>query len=67
MPQYEVGHLDRVRRIRDSLPEGIFVTGSAYRGIGIADCVRQAGETAKDVHGYLEARRSERETASWTS
>jgi protoporphyrinogen/coproporphyrinogen III oxidase len=67
MPQYEVGHLDRVQRIRDSLPEGIFVTGSAYRGVGIADCVRQAGETAGDVHGYLEARRSERETVPWTS
>jgi len=67
MPQYEVGHLDRVQRIRDSLPGGIFVTGSAYRGIGIADCIRQASETASEVHGYLEARRSERETASWTS
>jgi oxygen-dependent protoporphyrinogen oxidase len=67
MPQYEVGHLDRVQRIRDSLPEGIFVTGSAYRGVGIADCVRQAGEAAGDVHGYLEARRTERETVPWTS
>jgi oxygen-dependent protoporphyrinogen oxidase len=67
MPQYEVGHLDRVRRIRDSLPGGIFVTGSAFRGIGIADCVRQAGETATEVHAYLETRRTERETVPWTS
>jgi oxygen-dependent protoporphyrinogen oxidase len=67
MPQYEVGHLDRVDRIRASLPDGIFVTGSAYRGIGIADCVRQATETATEVHGYLEARRTEREKAEWTS
>src|SRR3954469_3370465 len=67
MPQYEVGHLDRVDRIRDSLPGGLFVTGSAYRGIGIADCVRQAAETATEVHGYLEARRTEREKAEWTS
>jgi oxygen-dependent protoporphyrinogen oxidase len=67
MPQYEVGHLGRVGRIRDSLPDGIFVTGSAYGGVGIADCVRQAGETARDVHGYLESRRTERETVPWTS
>jgi oxygen-dependent protoporphyrinogen oxidase len=67
MPQYEVGHLDRVRRVRESLPAGIFVTGSAYGGVGIADCVRQAGETARDVHGYLESRRTERETVPWTN
>jgi oxygen-dependent protoporphyrinogen oxidase len=67
MPQYEVGHLERVRRIREALPGGIFVTGSAYGGVGIADCVRQAGETARDVHGYLESRRTERETVPWTS
>ena len=49
MPQYEVGHLDRVRAIRDRLPGGIFVTGSAYAGVGIPDCVRDADETAEAV------------------
>ncbi len=53
MPQYEVGHLDRVKRIRDALPAGIFVTGSAYGGVGIPDCVRQASETAEQVLAYL--------------
>ncbi len=67
MPQYEVGHLERVRRIREALPGGIFVTGSAYGGVGIADCVRQAGETARDVHSYLQSLRTERETVPWTS
>jgi oxygen-dependent protoporphyrinogen oxidase len=67
MPQYEVGHLERMRRIHEALPDGIFVTGSAYGGVGVADCVRQAGETARDVHGYLESRRTERETVPWTS
>jgi oxygen-dependent protoporphyrinogen oxidase len=49
MPQYELGHLDRVRRIRASLPAGIFVVGNAYDGVGIADTVRGANETAERV------------------
>jgi oxygen-dependent protoporphyrinogen oxidase len=52
MPQYEVGHLDRVDRIRDALRRdapGVFVAGSAYRGVGIADCVRQGAEAAEAV------------------
>jgi protoporphyrinogen/coproporphyrinogen III oxidase len=53
MPQYEVGHLDRVARIRSGLPEGIFVTGSAYDGAGIPDCVRAAGETAIAARAHL--------------
>ena len=55
MPQYEVGHLDAVARIEGSLAgTGLFVAGSAYRGVGIADCIRQ-GEAAADlVTGHLE-------------
>jgi oxygen-dependent protoporphyrinogen oxidase len=45
-PQYDVGHLDRVAAIEAALPEGLFVTGSPYRGIGVPDCVHQAQETA---------------------
>jgi len=46
MPQYEVGHLDRVAAIERALPAGIHVVGQAYRGAGISDCVRQATELA---------------------
>jgi oxygen-dependent protoporphyrinogen oxidase len=55
MPQYEVGHLDRVSRIEERLAAigGLFVTGSAYRGVGIADCVRQAKETTDRVAAFL--------------
>jgi oxygen-dependent protoporphyrinogen oxidase len=47
MPQYRVGHLDRIDAIKrslDALP-GLVLAGSAYRGVGIADCVR-SGEAA---------------------
>jgi oxygen-dependent protoporphyrinogen oxidase len=54
MPQYAVGHLDKVRRIRDLLAAGIFVTGQSLDGVGIADCVRAAGEAAEAVATSLE-------------
>jgi oxygen-dependent protoporphyrinogen oxidase len=64
MPQYEVGHLDRVDRIERALvtTPGAFITGAAYRGIGLADCVRQARETAERVRAYLRDARASTET-----
>lgn len=53
MPQYEVGHVERVARIRASLPAGIFVTGQAYDGVGIPDRVRGADQTAQAVAEHL--------------
>ena len=50
MPQYRVGHLARVETIEHrllSIP-GLFLAGGAYRGVGIADCVR-SGEAAADA------------------
>jgi oxygen-dependent protoporphyrinogen oxidase len=48
MPQYHVGHLARVEAIEAALARhpGLAVAGGAYRGVGIADCVRSAEETA---------------------
>ncbi|HSD49476.1 MAG TPA: protoporphyrinogen oxidase [Actinomycetota bacterium] len=53
MPQFEVGHLRRVRDIEASLPPGIFVSGNAYLGVGVADAVRSAGEAAERVRAHL--------------
>jgi oxygen-dependent protoporphyrinogen oxidase len=50
MPQYHVGHLERVKRIRErlaSLP-GLALAGNAYSGLGIPDCIR-SGEAAADL------------------
>jgi oxygen-dependent protoporphyrinogen oxidase len=44
MPQYDVGHIDRVARI-DALLEqtpGLVLAGNAYRGVGIPQCIRSA-------------------------
>jgi oxygen-dependent protoporphyrinogen oxidase len=52
-PQYDVGHLQRIDTIERTLPDGIFVTGSPFRGVGIPDCVKQGQETAGRVASRL--------------
>ena len=50
MPQYDVGHLDRVAAIetRAGALRGLALAGAAYRGVGIPDCVR-GGQAAADA------------------
>ena len=49
MPQYYVGHLARIETIERALAAlpGLSLAGAAYRGVGIADCVR-GGEAAAE-------------------
>jgi oxygen-dependent protoporphyrinogen oxidase len=49
LPQYAVGHLDRVRRTRAALAEHptIALAGAAYDGVGIPLCIG-SGEAAAD-------------------
>jgi oxygen-dependent protoporphyrinogen oxidase len=49
MPQYTLGHLDRVDTVEHSLEAlpGLFTAGHAYRGVGIPDCIA-SGEAAAD-------------------
>ncbi|MGE5225341.1 MAG: protoporphyrinogen oxidase [Planctomycetaceae bacterium] len=54
MPQYEVGHLERVAAIEAALPPGVVVAGQAYRGAGLPDCVRQGAEAAERARARLE-------------
>ena len=51
MPQYTLGHLERLETIQVSLSpyKGLYLTGAAYRGIGIPDCIRDGSETAGAV------------------
>ncbi len=51
MPQYHVGHLERLERIQQALApyRGLFVAGNGYRGLGLPDCVRQAEEAAERI------------------
>jgi oxygen-dependent protoporphyrinogen oxidase len=51
MPQYHVGHLERVKRIEArlaSLP-GLVLAGNAYSGLGIPDCIRSGEAAAEQI------------------
>ncbi len=53
MPQYHVGHAGRVETIEHcagALP-GLHLAGAAYRGVGIADCVRSGEAAAEHAFG----------------
>ncbi len=58
-PQYDVGHLDRIARLEALCPPGLHLTGSAYRGVGIPDCIRQGEETAAGVMTCLTGAQSQ--------
>jgi oxygen-dependent protoporphyrinogen oxidase len=55
MPQYEVGHSERVDAILRRLQNhpGLFVAGNAYSGIGISDCIRTAKAAAEGALSFL--------------
>jgi oxygen-dependent protoporphyrinogen oxidase len=55
LPQYAVGHLDRVRRIRESVGRvpSLAVCGAAYDGVGIPACIGSAHIAADRVLATL--------------
>ncbi len=57
LPQYAVGHLDRVAAIRAAVAAqpGLAVCGAAYDGLGIPACIATARLAADQVQAYVEA------------
>jgi len=51
MPQYAVGHLQLCERIelRESNLRGLALAGSAFRGVGIPDCIHSGERAAEKV------------------
>jgi len=51
IPQYTMGHLDRVRSVRtlEAQENGLFFTGNHLDGVAVKDCIRNAEETASRV------------------
>jgi oxygen-dependent protoporphyrinogen oxidase len=58
MPQYHVGHLERVDRIEalEAAQPGFALAGNAYRGVGIPFCVRSGEQAATRVVEQLRER-----------
>ena len=59
MPQYTLGHLDRVAEIRSRLEgfPGLFVAGNAYEGVGVPDSIRSGRAAAEAAFGLVTAPR----------
>ncbi|MEU5862575.1 protoporphyrinogen oxidase [Nonomuraea sp. NPDC047529] len=55
LPQYNVGHLDRVARVRAAVSgaAGLAVCGAAYDGIGVPACVATARTAAARILDHL--------------
>ena len=53
--QYRVGHSELIDSVRDVLKftPGLYLTGSAYTGIGIPDCIRDGTHAATEAIDFL--------------
>ncbi|MBI3845520.1 MAG: protoporphyrinogen oxidase [Planctomycetes bacterium] len=51
IPQYTLGHRDRMATVRRAISRvpGLHLTGNYLGGVSVGDCVRQAYETASEV------------------
>lgn len=58
LPQYALGHRDRVRRIRDAVKAvpRLAVCGAAYEGVGVPACIATARSAAESVLADLARR-----------
>lgn len=59
MPQYEIGHLDRVQRIDNQLTQlpTLKLAGNAFRGAGIPDCIRSGEKAATELTSLIQNRK----------
>jgi oxygen-dependent protoporphyrinogen oxidase len=58
IPQYHLGHLERVAWIekRAAAHPGLFLGGNAFHGVALNDCTERAEHLALEVRQYLAAR-----------
>jgi protoporphyrinogen/coproporphyrinogen III oxidase len=57
MPQYNVGHIERMKSVNESLASelpGVYLAGGSYEGVGIPDCIDQGENAVKRVLEYLD-------------
>lgn len=53
LPQYGVGHLERVRAIEDGLPAGLAAAGAALHGVGVPACIGTGRAAAERVAAHV--------------
>lgn len=56
MPQYHVGHQKQISTMRETFMQsypGIYITGAAFEGVGIPDCIDQGKAAISEAVSYL--------------
>lgn len=56
MPQYTVGHLERIAQVKKQLSQelpGVFLAGGSFEGVGIPGCIDQAESAVVKVISHL--------------
>jgi oxygen-dependent protoporphyrinogen oxidase len=56
MPQYNIGHLDMMEQVKNSLAKelpGVFLAGGSFEGVGIPACIDQGENAVKKILKYL--------------
>ncbi|MFE8696294.1 protoporphyrinogen oxidase [Cytobacillus sp. FJAT-53684] len=56
MPQYTVGHKDRIEKVTNQLTTelpGVYLAGSSYDGLGMPDCIDQGEKAVQQVLSFL--------------
>jgi protoporphyrinogen/coproporphyrinogen III oxidase len=53
LPQYAVGHLERIAALHARMPRCLRLIGNAYTGVGIPDLIREARRAAHESHTVL--------------
>ncbi|OFW33272.1 MAG: hypothetical protein A2074_05120 [Candidatus Aquicultor primus] len=55
MPQYTMGHLDRVAKIDELVAKhpGLYVAGGSYRGVGVPDCINSGAKAAESAMALI--------------
>ena len=55
MPQYTMGHLDRVAKIDQLVAKhpGLYVAGGSYRGVGVPDCINSGAKAAESAMALI--------------
>lgn len=57
MPQYTVGHIERMETIKNHLDKelpGLYLAGASYEGLGVPDCIDQGEAAVQKVLNYLD-------------
>jgi protoporphyrinogen/coproporphyrinogen III oxidase len=55
MPQYTMGHPERLKTIREreAAHDGLFLTGASYSGVGVPDCLKNGAAAALKALEYV--------------